>query len=196
MFLETQILEIKRSFLSVVTFHKSIRPTHFTYKKTFSNMSEFHKIFSFLKNIISLYLTLKRINVKVAVITGGNHLATREFSRSNEIRIKLRCLWCEQQCTGVRELCHQEIWRWLRVSISSWHKLPVLIANWLSEPEKMNLSNSTTIYVFIMRQGDWTKKHLSIFQAPSFLGKFEEQSRCWSSLSSALNCKSFMDIIN
>lgn len=111
-------------------------------------MSEFHKIFSFLKNTISLYLTLKRINVKVAVIMGGNHLAMWEFSCSNEIRIKLIYLWCEQQCTGVGELCHQEIWRWLCFSISSWHKLPVLIANLLSEPKKMNFSNSRTICLY------------------------------------------------
>lgn len=70
-------------------------------------MSEFSKIFSFLKNI-SLYLTLIRINVKV-VIMGGNHLATWEFSGSNEIIIKLVSLLCEQWHTGVREPCHQKI---------------------------------------------------------------------------------------
>lgn len=36
------------------------------------------------------------------------------------------------------------------------------------------------------------KKHFSIFQAPSFLRKFEEQSRCPLSLSSTLNYKSLM----
>lgn len=63
--------------------------THFSYKKTFSNMSEFHKIFSFLKNNISLYLILIRINVRVVVIMRENHLAKWGLYYSNEIRIKL-----------------------------------------------------------------------------------------------------------
>jgi len=50
-------------------------------------MSEFHKIFSFVRNIISLYLTLTRKNVKLVVIMGGNHLATWEFADSNKIKI-------------------------------------------------------------------------------------------------------------
>lgn len=105
-FSEEQKYEIKLSSLPALKFYKSTRKTHFTYKKTLSNMSEFHKIFSFLKNIMSLYLTLTRINVKLLVLMGGNHLATWEFSSSNEMRIKLMCLLYEQWCTGVRELYH------------------------------------------------------------------------------------------
>lgn len=67
-------------------------------------MSEFHKIFSFLKNIISLYLILIRTNVKVVVTMEGDHLATWDFSGSNEIRIKLIRHLCEQWCTGVRAI--------------------------------------------------------------------------------------------
>lgn len=80
---------------SVIKFPKSIR-THFTCKKIFSNKSEFHRIFSLLKNIISLHLPLIRVNVKVLVIMEGNHSATWEFSGSNEIRIKSVCLLCER----------------------------------------------------------------------------------------------------
>lgn len=79
---------LRLNSLSVIKVHKYIRTTHFTYKKIFSNMSEFCKIFPFLKNI-SLYLTLIRINAKVVIIMEGNHLAAWEFSGSNEIRIKL-----------------------------------------------------------------------------------------------------------
>lgn len=98
--------EIELNSLPVLKFHKSTRTTHFTYKKTFLNTSVFHKVVSFLRNVISLYLTLTRINVKLVVIMGGKRLATWEFSGSNEIRIKLICLLCEQWCTGVREPYH------------------------------------------------------------------------------------------
>lgn len=50
-------------------------------------MSEFQKIFSFIRNIISLYLTITRINVKLVVIMGGDHLATWEFEDSNKMKI-------------------------------------------------------------------------------------------------------------
>lgn len=49
------------------------------------------------------------------------------------------------------------------LSISSWHKFPVLIANLLFKPEKMSFSNSGTIYIFIMRQEDWEQKDTLVF---------------------------------
>lgn len=67
-------------------------------KKHFQTWQNF--IFSFLRNIFSLYLTPVRINVRLAVIIGENHLATWEFWGSNESRMKLICLPCEQLCAG------------------------------------------------------------------------------------------------
>lgn len=64
-------LEIKLSSLPVLKFHKSKRTSHFTHKKIFANPSIFPKIVSVLRNIISLYLILTRINVKLVVIMGG-----------------------------------------------------------------------------------------------------------------------------
>ena len=94
----------------VLKFHKSKRPSHSTHKKVFANTSIFHKIVSVLRNIIRLYLILTRINVTLVVIMGGNHVATWEGSGSNETRLKLICLLCEQWCTGVREFYHWNIW--------------------------------------------------------------------------------------
>lgn len=74
---------------------------NFDYKKTFSNMSGFHKVFSFVSNIISLHSYKDK--GQISCYMGGNHLATWEFSVSNEIKINFICLLCKQRYTGVSE---------------------------------------------------------------------------------------------